>query len=157
MLCFSNSDHVIFSRECAFCLFVNKHMHMPKTKLKRKKNSSLGYHHVVWNRKTKPTGWKPLLRSSIIFLVDSQLPLHYKQKYITQASDELLDVHFVRLFTYTLYGLQYIFPNFVHSCTYFKLFLGVALQLRRNWWFKILCSCEIIALVLRATFCKYHG
>ena len=80
--------------------------------------------------------------------MDSQLPLHYKQKYITQASDELLNVHFVRLFTGTLYGLQYIFPNFVHSCTYLKLFLGVGLQLRRNWRFKILCSCEIIALVL---------
>ena len=76
--------------------------------------------------------------------MDSQLPLHCQQKYITQASD----VHFVRLFVGTLYGLQYIFPNFVHSCTYLKLFLGVGLQLRRNWWFKILCSCEIIALVL---------
>ena len=38
--------------------------------------------------------------------------------------------------------------NFVHNCTYLKLFLGVGLQLGRNWWFKILCSCEIIALVL---------
>ena len=34
------------------------------------------------------------------------------------------------------------------GCTYFKLFLGVGLQLRRDWWFKILCSCKTIALVL---------
>ena len=99
---------------------------MLKTKLKRKKKQFSGgpSRGLKWENKTYK------LKTSItfqyyIFLVDSQLPLHYQQEYITQASDELLDVHFVRLFACTIYGLQYIFPYFVHSCTYLKLFLGV--------------------------------
>ena len=50
MFCFLNSHHVMFSREFAFCLFINyahigtwMHVHMTKFE----KNSSLGYHHVV--------------------------------------------------------------------------------------------------------------
>ena len=59
MFCFHNSDHVMFSREFAFCLCINyaytgTWMQVHKTKLE-KKNSSLGYHHVVWNGKTKLT------------------------------------------------------------------------------------------------------
>ena len=51
MFCFLNSDHVMFSREFAFCLFINyayvvTWMHVHKTKFE-KKNRSLGYHHVV--------------------------------------------------------------------------------------------------------------
>ena len=47
MICFPNSDHVMFSREFAFCLFVNyayigTWMHVYKTTFE-KKNSSLGY------------------------------------------------------------------------------------------------------------------
>ena len=47
MICFPNSDHVMFSREFAFCLFINyayigTWMHVCKTTFE-KKNSSLGY------------------------------------------------------------------------------------------------------------------
>ena len=47
MICFPNSDHVMFSREFAFCLFMNyayigTWMHVYKTTIE-KKNSSLGY------------------------------------------------------------------------------------------------------------------
>ena len=47
MIGFPNSDHVMFSREFAFCLFVNyayigTWMHVYKTTFE-KKNSSLGY------------------------------------------------------------------------------------------------------------------
>ena len=47
MICFPNSDHVMFSREFASCLFVNyayigTWMHVYKTTFE-KKNSSLGY------------------------------------------------------------------------------------------------------------------
>ena len=47
MICFPNSDHVMFSREFAFCLFINyayigTWMHVYKTTFE-KKNSSLGY------------------------------------------------------------------------------------------------------------------
>ena len=55
MFCFPNSDHVMFSREFAFCLFINyaficMWMHVHKTKFE-KINSSVGYHQVVWNGK----------------------------------------------------------------------------------------------------------
>ena len=56
MFCFPNSDHVMFFREFAFCLFINYaciHMHVNKTTFER--NSSLGYHHVVCDGKTKHT------------------------------------------------------------------------------------------------------
>ena len=48
--CFPNSDHVMFSTEFAFCLFINyaficTWMHVHKGTFGR--NSSLGYHHVV--------------------------------------------------------------------------------------------------------------
>ena len=47
MICFPNSDHVMFSREFAFCLVINyayigTWMHVYKTTFE-KKNSSLGY------------------------------------------------------------------------------------------------------------------
>ena len=47
MICFPNSDHVMFSREFAFCLFINyayigTWIHVYKTTFE-KKNSSLGY------------------------------------------------------------------------------------------------------------------
>ena len=50
MFRFPNSDHVMFSREFAFCLFINyAHiclwMHVYKTTFER--NSSLGYQHVI--------------------------------------------------------------------------------------------------------------
>ena len=123
---------------------------MLKTKLKRKKKQFSGgpSRGLKWENKTYK------LKTSItfqyyIFLVDSQLPLQYQQEYITQASDELLDVHFVRLFACTIYGLQYVSL----FCTQLYIFKVVfrcknKLQLRRNWWFNILCSSEIIALVL---------
>ena len=56
---FPNSDHVMFSREFAFCLLINyvyicTWMHVNKTTFDR--NSSLGYHrHIVCNGKTKHT------------------------------------------------------------------------------------------------------
>ena len=42
MFCFPNSDHVMFSREFAFCLFINyaficMWMHVHKTKFEKKK------------------------------------------------------------------------------------------------------------------------
>ena len=54
MFCFPNSDHVMFSREFAFCLFINyaytcTWIQVNKTTFER--NSSLGYHHVVCNGK----------------------------------------------------------------------------------------------------------
>ena len=47
MICFPSSDHRMFSREFAFCLFINyayigTWMHVYKTTFE-KKNSSLGY------------------------------------------------------------------------------------------------------------------
>ena len=50
MFRFPNTDHVMFSREFAFCLFINyahigTWMHLHKTTFE--KNSSLGYHRVV--------------------------------------------------------------------------------------------------------------
>ena len=50
MFCFSNSDHVMFSRELAFCLsiiyaYICTWMHLHRTSLAR--NSSHGCHHVV--------------------------------------------------------------------------------------------------------------
>ena len=56
MFCFPNSDHVMFSREFFFCLFINyvyiyTWMHVHKTTFER--NSSLGYNHMVLNVKTK--------------------------------------------------------------------------------------------------------
>ena len=52
MFRFPNSDHVIFSREFAFCLFINHahictRIHVHRTKFERNTNSSQGYHHVV--------------------------------------------------------------------------------------------------------------
>ena len=123
-------------------------MHVPKTKIKRKKKQFSGVpsRGLKWENKTYK------LKTSITFQyyfpsgLSSSVTL--PAKIFILASDELLDVHFVTLFTCTLYGLQYTFPNFVHSRTYLKLILGVGLQLGRNWWFKILCSSEIIASVL---------
>ena len=50
MFCFPNSDHVIFPREFAFCLFINcayigRWIYVHNTTFER--SSSLGYHHVV--------------------------------------------------------------------------------------------------------------
>ena len=56
---------MILSREFAFCLFINyacicTWVHVHKTTFER--NSSLGYHHVVWKGKekiqTKKVDWK---------------------------------------------------------------------------------------------------
>ena len=60
MFRFPNSDHFMFSGEFAFCLFVNygyvcTWMHVHKTTFEEKKNSSLGFRHVVCNGKTKLT------------------------------------------------------------------------------------------------------
>ena len=56
MFRFPNSDHFMFSREFAFCLFINyayvcTWMHVYKTTFEKKKNSSLGFRHVVCNGK----------------------------------------------------------------------------------------------------------
>ena len=64
MVCFTNSNHVMFSRKLAFCLFINyayigSWMQVHKMTFE-KKNSSLGYHYVVWNGKAKLTRWKHL-------------------------------------------------------------------------------------------------
>ena len=50
MFCFPRSDHVMFSRELAFCFAINyactcMRMQVHKTTFER--NSSLWYHHVV--------------------------------------------------------------------------------------------------------------
>ena len=52
MFCFPNTDHVMFSREFVFCLFINyvytgKWMHMHKTKFETKNSQ----HYVVCNGK----------------------------------------------------------------------------------------------------------
>ena len=57
-VCFPNSDHVMFSREFFFCLFINyvyiyTWMHVNKTTFER--NSFLGYNHMVLNVNTKHT------------------------------------------------------------------------------------------------------
>ena len=60
MFRFPNSDHFTFSREFAFCLFINyaygcTWMHVHKTTFEKKnKYSSLGFRHVVCYEKTKP-------------------------------------------------------------------------------------------------------
>ena len=50
MFCFLTSEHVMFSREFPFCLFINyayicTWMHVHKMTFER--NGSLGYHHVA--------------------------------------------------------------------------------------------------------------
>ena len=64
MVCFINSDHVMFSREFAFCPFINCEnlctwMYAHRTKFER--DSSLKYHHL--NGETKHTSWKGQLLS----------------------------------------------------------------------------------------------
>ena len=51
---FPNSDHLMFSREFTFCLFIDyayryTWIHVHKTTFER--NRSLRYHHMVWNGK----------------------------------------------------------------------------------------------------------
>jgi len=67
MVCFINSDHVRFSREFAFCPFINyaylfTWMHAHRTKLER--DSSLKYHHL--NGETKHSSWKGQLLSWVV-------------------------------------------------------------------------------------------
>ena len=51
MFCFSNSDHMMISREFTFSLSSIKLVHVVRTTFER--NSSLKYYHVVYNGRTK--------------------------------------------------------------------------------------------------------
>ena len=68
MFCFTNSNHVMLFREFAFCLFINYityiRMWVDVHKTTVERNGSLGYHHVVCNRKTKHARQKALLENS---------------------------------------------------------------------------------------------
>ena len=58
MFCFPNSDHVMFSREFAFCLFINYAYICTCIRRNLRKNSSLGYHRVVCNGKKTSIVWE---------------------------------------------------------------------------------------------------
>ena len=57
MFCFLNSDHMMFSRQFAFCLFINyayvvTWMHVHKTKFEKKLFSGVPSRGLKWENKT---------------------------------------------------------------------------------------------------------
>ena len=122
MVCFINSDHVMFSREFTFCPFINCEnlctwMYAHRTKFER--DSSLKYHHL--NGETKHTSWKGQLLSWVDTSISANRIRHHAPFIVTSN----ISVSQLSLLTELIIDRsKHALPSKIRSCWLFYRFLS---------------------------------